>query len=63
MLLLLQWVATYFVVFMVGGVLPWWVLFDWWFGENTVDMTTVVVIACASWVIGFWNWLNDLGGD
>ena len=62
-MLLVYYIAFCFVVFMVGFLLPWWVLVDWWGGENTVDMDTVVVIACASWVIGFWNWLKDLGGD
>ena len=57
--MLLVYVAAYFVVIMVGGVLPWWVLVDWWWGENTVDRDTVVVIACVSWVLGFWDWLKS----
>ena len=57
--MLLVYVASYFMVIMVGGVLPWWVLVDWWWGGSTVDMDTVVVIACVSWVFGFWEWLES----
>lgn len=57
--MLLVYVAFYFVVIMVGGILPWWVLVDWWFGENTVGVDTVVIVACGAWVLGFWDWLKD----
>lgn len=59
--MLLVYVAFYFAVIMAGVILPWWVWADWWSGGNTVDVGTVVVVACVSWVLGFWNWLKGLG--
>ena len=57
--MLLVYVAVYFVVIMIGLVLPWWVWVDWWGGENTVTVDTVVFIACLSWILGFWEWLRS----
>lgn len=62
MVLLLLFVG-HFVVIMAGIILPWWVLADWWMGGDTVSMTTVVIVACISWVCAFWDWLKQLGED
>jgi len=59
--MLLVYVAFIFVAIMVGVILPWWVWVDWWGGQNTVGMGTVVAVACIAWFIGFWNWLKELG--
>jgi len=60
--MLLVYVAFYFVAIMVGVILPSWVWFGWWGGDNTVvSMGTVVAVACIAWVLGFWNWLKELG--
>ena len=62
--MLLVWcVAFYFVVIMGGVILPWWVWVDWWSGGNTVDVNTVVAVACIAWVLGFWTWLRGLGDE
>ena len=62
--MLLLYFVIYFVVIMVGLVLPWWIWFDLWLNSYTIDFkTTAVGVACLSWVLGFWNWVRDLPGE